>query len=401
MPVELTWYSREILAKQLRQIIAISGDGKLRDGNVTSEEFREFLKRLSSGALERYAGECLHERFDDSGLALQDLVNRIGTKLDFEVAYGRYRGTQGEIGYDGLWRSPLLDGHAFVVEVKTTDSFRIDLDTPARYRRQLIDEGEIEADRSSILIVVGRADTDSLEAQIRGSRHAWDLRLISVEALIQLMHVREDLEDPRTVHQIHQILVPREFTRVDGIIDILFSATQDLAEESEAPEVDEDDYLAAKPEKKFTPVAFHEACVQRIGELLGLEFQKKSRASFYTPEDDVRLVCYVSREQRRAGQSLYWFAFQPHQESFLRAGSAAYVAFGCGSPEQILLVPFGEFADWIERMNVTDKGERTYRHVHIHQQGDEFSLRLKADSPDVDLTPYRLAPATPPLAEGR
>jgi len=35
-----------------------------------------------------------------------------------------------------------------------------------------------------VLIVVGRQDTGELEAQIRGSRHAWDIRLISAEALL-------------------------------------------------------------------------------------------------------------------------------------------------------------------------------------------------------------------------
>jgi hypothetical protein len=40
-----------------------------------------------------------------------------------------------------LWEFP--DGHAAVVEVKTTDAYRIDLDTIAEYRRALIASGQI------------------------------------------------------------------------------------------------------------------------------------------------------------------------------------------------------------------------------------------------------------------
>ncbi|MCP4685975.1 MAG: hypothetical protein GY867_11115 [bacterium] len=162
--------------KQVHQIIAFAGGGKLRDGSNTSLEFREFLSHIPSKVLERYANGCLESSFKDSGLALQDIVNQVGKRLGFAVTDGRYRGTSKHIGYDGLWKFP--DGHIVVVEVKTTDAYRIDLDKIAGYRRSLVGVGEIEEERSSILIVVGRADTGDLEAQIRGSRHGWDIRLI-------------------------------------------------------------------------------------------------------------------------------------------------------------------------------------------------------------------------------
>jgi hypothetical protein len=72
------------------------------------------------------------------------------------------------------------------VEVKTTDTYRIDLDTLAGYRRALIQGGSITEERASLLIVVGREDTGDLEAPIRGLWHAWDMRLISVDALMRL-----------------------------------------------------------------------------------------------------------------------------------------------------------------------------------------------------------------------
>jgi hypothetical protein len=83
------------------------------------------------------------------------------------------------------------------VEVKTTDVYRIELAKLDDYRKELIAAGRIAEHASSILIVVGRANTGDLEAQVRGSRFAWDVRLISVRDLLKLVGIKVKLENPR------------------------------------------------------------------------------------------------------------------------------------------------------------------------------------------------------------
>jgi hypothetical protein len=219
MPLTDLWInSREqIENKHIQQIISFAGAGELRDGNIASAEFREFLSNIPSGHLARYADQCLKDSFPSSGLALQDIVNQVGRRLGFQVSDGRYRGTQSTVGFDGIWRLP--DGHCIVVEVKTTDTYSLNLDTLAKYRRALTVEKIIPEDKSSILIVVGRSDTPNLEAQIRGSRYAWDVRMISVDALLRLLQVKENVGDPSNLMRIHAILIPREFTKL-GSVDI-------------------------------------------------------------------------------------------------------------------------------------------------------------------------------------
>ena len=132
-------------------------------------EFRQFLEVISTDLLERYISQCISDKFDNNGLALQDLVNEVGRRLGFTVERGRYRGGSGHLGHDGVWRSST--GHDLVIEVKTTSGFTIDLDSLAGYRDELIAGGAIKGERSSVLIVVGRSEnTASIEAQIRGSR---------------------------------------------------------------------------------------------------------------------------------------------------------------------------------------------------------------------------------------
>src|SRR5215216_5566310 len=219
--------AREQLADKLvKQIISFAGTGQLRDGGDASTEFRDYLARVPSTFLARYADECLKEPFDNSGFALQDIINQVGRRLGFAVAHGRYRGTSAHIGFDGLWRFP--NGHAVIVEVKTTDAYRIDLNSIAGYRRALISQGECLEEQSSILIVVGRQDTGDLEAQIRGSRHAWDIRLISVDSLLNLVRIKESTDSQETNAKIRRLLTPVEYTRLDQLVDVVFTTTQDV-----------------------------------------------------------------------------------------------------------------------------------------------------------------------------
>src|SRR5262249_2153223 len=157
--------------------------------------------------------------FSKGGMVLQDLVNELGRRLDYDVTNGRYQGTTNAIGYDGIWRSQ--EGHSLVIEVKTTDAYRISLDTIAEYREKLSKSGQLSAS-SSIPIIVGRQDTGELEAQVRGSRHAWDVRLISIEALIRLVFLKQEADAPETGTKIRSLLIPKEYTRLDGMIDVMF-----------------------------------------------------------------------------------------------------------------------------------------------------------------------------------
>lgn len=376
--------------KQVQQLIAFSGEGKLLDESKCSQEFRSFLASVISKNLEAYAEQCLSHTFPDSGFALQDVVNEIGVRLGGDVIWGRYRGTTGKIGNDGLWRFP--NGHAIVVEVKTTDAYRIDLNTIAAYRKRLINSGAISENDSSMLLVVGRQDTGDLEAQIRGSRHAWDVRIISVDALLRLMAIKEEVEDPQIVQRIHNILIPREFTRLDEIAEILFSAAEEIKQETGETE-DEDDSSGKKSKgTKFTPVAFHDACISRIQVRLKETLVKRTRAQYSTPDKLTVVNCAVSKEHNPDTNPNYWFAFHPHQRETLEKADKAFVAFGCGTSKRVVLIPFPEFEHLLDGMWATQKNDRPYWHVVIYRKGGNYSLHRKKGEKNVDVTPYLLAP---------
>lgn len=374
--------------KLVHQLIAFAGNGKLLDDSNCSSEFRAFLATVPSEKLQKYAEQCLTDSFQDSGLALQDVVNEIGVRMGADATHGRYRGTKKHTGFDGLWKFP--SGQSIVIEVKTTDAYRIDLNVVAEYRRKLILSGQAADTASSILLVVDRQDTGDLEAQIRGSRHAWDVRIISVDALIRLMRIMEEVDDPIIVQRIHNILIPREFTRLDEIADVLFSTTEEVKQDETPPEVKDKSDTPKAEGSKTTPVAFHEACIKRIQGKLALPFVKRSRSGYSTPDNTVALNVSVSKEHSPESNPNYWFAFHPHQQTFLKKHASAYVAFGCGSSERLILIPYTDFEPWLKHTWTTENGERTYWHVVIYRDGENYTFRMKKGKKAIDLTTYLL-----------
>ncbi|MDO8682607.1 MAG: hypothetical protein Q7N50_03910 [Armatimonadota bacterium] len=380
--------SREQLdGKHVQQIIAFAGLGRLHDGSAASGEFREFLSHIPSSFLSTYSAQCLSDKFDDNGLALQDIINEVGRRLEFNVTNGRYRGTSSGTGaYDGLWQS--AKSWSIIIEVKTTDAYNINLDKVVDYRRNLIKLDSVAKDKSSVLVIVGRQDTGSLEAQIRGSRHAWDVRLISVDAMFRLLNLKENLEDPAIVAKIQHILIPQEFTKVDGIIDIAFSAAEDVQQEEEA--ITSDDAIIDDHKTKFTPVSFNQACAKRVGKHINVDLLRKSRATFMSADESVAVVCSVAREQKEKTSPLFWFAFHPYQAVVLGKSPKAYVAFGCGSEERIVLIPYAEFSDMLSSLWITERHGSHYWHVHIAIEGRRVLLRRKKGFDDIDVTAHML-----------
>lgn len=382
--------------KQVHQLIAFAGNGKLLDDSLCCNEFRTFLASVPSKHLQSYAEQCLAESFDGSGFALQDIVNEVGARLGATVSPGRYRGTTKHTGQDGLWRFPT--GRSIVIEVKTTDAYSINLNTIAGYRKALIANGELAEETSSMLFVVGRQETDNLEAQIRGSKYAWNIRVISVDALLRLMFIKEELEDPVLLQRIHAVLVPHEFTRLDAIAELLFSAAKEIKQEETEAETDaeaaEETGKAIGP--KLTPVAFHEECIARLQKKLGIALVKRTRSGYSSPNNETGLVCSVSKEHNPESAPSYWFAFHPHQQDFLAPFKKTYVSFGCGSSKRVLLIPYEQFNPWLANAGTTTNEERMYWHIVIFRKKEAYSMRLRKGTKPVDLTPFALPLKTEP-----
>jgi hypothetical protein len=391
--LELWQSDRAIENKRLEQIIAFAGDGRFAEDNETSREFREYLSRVTADKLRSYCAECLAaEKFASAAFALQDIINEIGRRLGFTVRAGRYRGVSGEIGYDGLWT--LQSGHVLVVEVKTSDAYRVSLKTIAGYRKRLIEAETIPKEDSSCLIIVGRQDTGGLEAEIRGSPHAWEMRLISIDALLKLLDLRQRLDHPGVVKKVGEILIPHEFTRVDDIVDLVFETAEDALPEqlvsasadTDESDVEEDEDEVAAP--RLDVMAVSRDAAARIATKLDIPLIQRSRATFSSADDSVRLVCAYSRTYGAAPEGGFWFAFHPYQKEYLDEGERGFMAFACGDAENLLLIPIDEFSRWLSGLHETIAEDRRYWHVRIRRRDGQFYMSRRKGHAQVDLTKY-------------
>ena len=138
--------------------------------------------------------------------------------------------------------------------------------------------------------------------------------------------------------------------------------------------------------------SYHQECVERVSAFLGEKFIKQGSISYASADGTDRLICAVSKQYVRSGQSFYWYAFHPSQNEFLADGRRAHVVYGCGSAEKVVLIPFETFLPWVGEMNQSVKGERHYWHVHIHEVGGKLLLAL-SQGRKLDITEFLLGGA--------
>lgn len=131
-----------------------------------------------------------------------------------------------------------------------------------------------------------------------------------------------------------------------------------------------------------------DACRSRIEGYLETTLFNRSGAIFEAQDAQTTVICSVSRVYEKSTRRSYWFGFQPRHRTALLGATRGYVAFGCGSEDALVLIPARDFLPLLNKMNVTQKGERKYWHVSIVEEGDDLVLRLEGESQRVNLTPY-------------
>jgi hypothetical protein len=402
MPLLELWSSNPAAIGQvtIEQIVATAGSGELRDESACSQELRRYLTEVPSWKLAEYVDRCLASHFAKGGMVLQDLINELGRRLDYNVTNGRYQGTVNAVGYDGIWVSP--EGHTIIAEVKTTDAYRISLDTIAGYREKLVIASRVPS-QSSVLMVVGRQDTGELEAQVRGSRHAWDMRLISADSLIKLVQLKEDSEGTDTGRKMRTLLASREFTRLDQLVDVMFTTAKDFEGAAEA-EVLKDDEVAVpantaeKPKGvwEFTDSALlqgkRDDLVAALAARQNTVFIKKSRALYWSPNHVDRAAFTVSKRYGRPGGPQYWYAYHPSWDEFMSEADRGFFVLGCMDRDHAFAVPKDIFHPLIADLNTTEKEDGSrYWHIHLNEASTgEISLILPKRRTTLSLMKYVL-----------
>ncbi len=219
--------------------------GRLDDtpgGDTPRERFRSFLEEnvKAVGEARDYVDECLRMSGEQYNRALQDLANHMGRLLGFSVAFGRYQGIRGEIGYDGHWISP--KGLHIVVEVKTTDVYAIKTNTLIGYIDALISEKKIPNWGHALgLYMLGRIEPEinQLENAIIAENRTKQLRFASLNSIISLADLMTEYD---VSHDDIVAVIKPAGPRIDSIVDLISriaaqgQSMESSTEAEEAPE---------------------------------------------------------------------------------------------------------------------------------------------------------------------
>lgn len=386
-----------VMRKTIQQIVAMAGDGVIKDDSLCATELRGFFQRVDRKDLERYARSCLEASFTDSGFVLQDIVNEVGRRLGFDVTRGIYRGKQKSNNFDGFWD---IGDWSFLVEVKTTDVYSISLDKIAKYLQQ--SKAEQAGRDVSCLIVVGRKDTATLEDQLRGSRHNWDMRIIGVEALFRALELRELSEAPELSSRLVEILKPQEFTRVDQIVTMAFDFATDREdalktlfmsgdEEGDVERVEAETSSAQGVTSDGGSIKELKTLIgERLAQKFGISLMRE-RSSFESGVDGYRF--WVAASKLYEGPIWYWFAYHPRQSKFLNEVAHGYFVLGHLDTGRVFAIPVQQMDKMAAHMNMTiPNGDKSRRYHHVHSRsrnGREFLL-TRGGSPEFDITEYEI-----------
>jgi hypothetical protein len=200
------------------------------------------------------------------------------------------------------------------------------------------------------------------------------------------MSLGERVDDPAIIRRISDILKPREFTRLDEIVDIVFSTAEEAAETETTPPEEEVGAL----DERATPVAFHGACIERIEHHLEKRLVRQTRSSYKTPDGTLAVVCAVSKTHEVSGHPSFWFAFHPYQKAVLEETQEALLVLGCGSAKTVLAIPAADVFSWLPDMWTTQREDRFYWHIRVHHEGMRYTWDRKAGLGRVDVTKYLL-----------
>lgn len=151
---------------------------------------------------------------------------------------------------------------------------------------------------------------------------------------------------------------------------------------------DEDDNFAEL--QRSDPADFHEECIERISRRLGKVLLKRSTQHYSSTDGQCRVVCSVSKAYMRARDTVYWYSFFPSQQEFLSPVTSSFIAYGCGSPDKVILIPYGVFEPLTQNMRTTVQ-ERKYWHVKIFEREGRFYLGQELLGDRVDVTDYLLS----------
>ena len=202
--------------------------------------------------------------------------------------------------------------------------------------------------------------------------------------------------------QIQQLLHPFEYTKVDRIIDVIFTTAVDVEsqqeEETEKPGISEnyqaeDNGHASK--QGYTDRALlndkRQTAIVAFAALKKTDLIKRSRTFFWSIDKKMRVCCTVSKRYEGDYQP-YWYAYHPKWDEFLCDGEG-FLVLCCMDLNSAFAVPQSWFAENKQNLNVTERTDgKSYWHIPLTILNDHsIAINLSKVGRKYSLEPHRFS----------
>lgn len=137
--------------------------------------------------------------------------------------------------------------------------------------------------------------------------------------------------------------------------------------------------------------SFHLEMVPSLEKRFGKKFVKQTRSLWSADDESTLVSCQVSKEYERSGFQ-FWFGLIRATKEALEAHSEGYCAFGLGSAQKVLVIPFKRLAEYLPAMNSSDDEDGVVRHWHVcfREKGGGVELVLPPGEANVDVSEFVL-----------
>lgn len=195
-----------------------------------------------------------------------------------------------------------------------------------------------------------------------------------------------------------------EFTRLDEMVDVMFTtvsdiemATEEIAtdEKLEPAPSEENEGIKAKGEWQFTDStllqAQREKIIAAVENKIGVKLVKKTRALYWDAAHQARVACTISKHYTRHKSYSYWYAYHPEWDDFLKEGSSAFFVLGGMDIAGAFAIPWSVIHSVLPNLNTTTTERSTYWHIHVAEpKPNSYALLLPKKSSQLPLDEYRI-----------
>ena len=154
------------------------------------------------------------------------------------------------------------------------------------------------------------------------------------------------------------------------------------------PSVNAIDNLIEDVDERAT---FHAEIIPRLAKHFGKTLSKRGGVVWASDDASVVVSCQASRRFDRSDQH-YWFGLKRSTKEILERDSNAFSAFGLGTPQKVVLLPYTLLAENLQHFYTSPDGHGGVLHWHIRFREHEGRLYLlvSPDHDSIDVSPHLL-----------